>query len=452
MDRSFPPDWMWSEAFALLERAERLHREVFRPVGSTARAPAWEPPVDILETEARAARHRRPARRRGRPDRGRHRRWRPGDRRHARAAARAAVGRHSPPGAAPGALRAPGEASQRHLSAAAPAGRQRLPARQAREGGGIPCLTHLRSSAATGPAATLRLRRPPMPSSSCPSAAPCCFPDWCCRSPWDGRARSPPPSRPCASSASSASCMQRNPDAADPGPADMHRVGCVANLARYVTGQDGAHHLVCQGEQRFEVLEFLDGWPFLVARVVRIPEPDSQSPEIEARFLQPPAAGPRGPAASPAGAARSARGHPVDRLAGPARRPRRRLHGPEARGEAGDPGDRRRLPRAWTRWRACSAQRIEVLRLSQEIGRQTRAALDERQREVLLREQLAAIRRELGEGEEGKAEIAELDEAIAKAQHAQGGGGAGARRSCAGWSACRRPRPSTAWCGAISTG
>ena len=60
-------------------------------------------------------------------------------------------------------------------------------------------------------------------------------------------------------------------------------------------------------------------------------------------------------------------------------------------------------------------QRIEVLRLSQEIGRQTKAALDERQREVLLREQLAAIRRQLGEGEEGKAEIAELSEAIGKA-------------------------------------
>ena len=56
------------------------------------------------------------------------------------------------------------------------------------------------------------------------------------------------------------------------------------------------------------------------------------------------------------------------------------------------------------------AHRIEVLRLSQEIGRQTKAALDERQREVLLREQMAAIQRQLGEGEEGKAsEIAELD-------------------------------------------
>src|SRR5437764_2353721 len=62
------------------------------------------------------------------------------------------------------------------------------------------------------------------------------------------------------------------------------------------------------------------------------------------------------------------------------------------------------------------AHRIEVLRLSNEIGQQTKAALDKRQREALLREQMAAIQRQLGEGEEGKsAEIAELDKAIADA-------------------------------------
>ncbi len=64
------------------------------------------------------------------------------------------------------------------------------------------------------------------------------------------------------------------------------------------------------------------------------------------------------------------------------------------------------------------AHQIEVLRLSREIGKQTKAALDERQREVLLREQMAAIQRQLGEGgDQGKtAEIAGLTEAIAKAQ------------------------------------
>jgi ATP-dependent Lon protease len=62
------------------------------------------------------------------------------------------------------------------------------------------------------------------------------------------------------------------------------------------------------------------------------------------------------------------------------------------------------------------AQRIEVLRLSAEIGKQTKASLDERQREVLLREQMAAIQKQLGEGEEGKAEeLAELEKKIADA-------------------------------------
>jgi HSP20 family molecular chaperone IbpA len=51
MDRDLTRNWMWSEACEMLARAERLHRELFRPAGLAARVPAWEPPVDILETE-----------------------------------------------------------------------------------------------------------------------------------------------------------------------------------------------------------------------------------------------------------------------------------------------------------------------------------------------------------------------------------------------------------------
>jgi HSP20 family protein len=51
MARDLARDWMWSEACEMLARAERMHREVFRPVVTQARQPAWEPPVDILETE-----------------------------------------------------------------------------------------------------------------------------------------------------------------------------------------------------------------------------------------------------------------------------------------------------------------------------------------------------------------------------------------------------------------
>ena len=46
-----PRSWMWEEACATLERAERLHRQFFQPAHSPALAPNWEPPVDILETE-----------------------------------------------------------------------------------------------------------------------------------------------------------------------------------------------------------------------------------------------------------------------------------------------------------------------------------------------------------------------------------------------------------------
>ena len=47
-----PGAWMWAEACELLERAERLNRQFFQPRPATARRPAWEPPVDVLETDS----------------------------------------------------------------------------------------------------------------------------------------------------------------------------------------------------------------------------------------------------------------------------------------------------------------------------------------------------------------------------------------------------------------
>jgi HSP20 family protein len=42
---------MWSEACEMLARAERLHRHFFQPGSEGLRLTAWEPPVDVLETE-----------------------------------------------------------------------------------------------------------------------------------------------------------------------------------------------------------------------------------------------------------------------------------------------------------------------------------------------------------------------------------------------------------------
>ena len=46
-----PGVWMWDEACEMIDRAERLNRQFFVPSPAQARRPAWEPPLDILETE-----------------------------------------------------------------------------------------------------------------------------------------------------------------------------------------------------------------------------------------------------------------------------------------------------------------------------------------------------------------------------------------------------------------
>jgi HSP20 family protein len=56
MARNDADIWMWAEACEHLLRAERLHRQPFRPLRAPPGAgagslPVWEPPADVLETE-----------------------------------------------------------------------------------------------------------------------------------------------------------------------------------------------------------------------------------------------------------------------------------------------------------------------------------------------------------------------------------------------------------------
>jgi HSP20 family protein len=42
--------WMWAEACEILDRADRLHRQFFRPAALHSKCSTWEPPVDVYET------------------------------------------------------------------------------------------------------------------------------------------------------------------------------------------------------------------------------------------------------------------------------------------------------------------------------------------------------------------------------------------------------------------
>ena len=80
--------------------------------------------------------------------------------------------------------------------------------------------------------------------------------------------------------------LQHNAEQNEVAPDDVHWVGTAGQVVRYVTAPDGAHHLVVQGQSRVRILEFLDGWPFMVARVATVDSSETMTPEIEARFLQ----------------------------------------------------------------------------------------------------------------------------------------------------------------------
>jgi ATP-dependent Lon protease len=64
---------------------------------------------------------------------------------------------------------------------------------------------------------------------------------------------------------------------------------------------------------------------------------------------------------------------------------------------------------------AILARRIEVLKISRDVADRTRESIGDVNRKHLLREQMRTIQKELGEGDEGAAEIEELDKAIADA-------------------------------------
>ena len=136
--------------------------------------------------------------------------------------------------------------------------------------------------------------------------------------------------------------LQRDPADEDPAPEQLHAVGTVAGIMRYVTAPDGAHHIVVQGQQRFRTLEYLAGYPFLVARIERIEEPETMSPEVEARLLHLKERTLEALQYLPQAPRELANAIQAIPTPDGRRRPGRELHGPQGRGEAGDPRDHRR--------------------------------------------------------------------------------------------------------------
>ncbi|WP_332675107.1 endopeptidase La [Aromatoleum sp.] len=208
--------------------------------------------------------------------------------------------------------------------------------------------------------------------------------------------------------------LQRDEKCEVPSLSDLEPVGTVAAVVRYLTTPDGAHHVVCEGRQRFRLLELLDGYPFYAARVEWLVEPDVTSPAIDARVARLKALAGEILELLPQTPAEIA--SVVETMASPSLLADfvAALMDLDLR-EKQDILATIELEPRLDKVVDALARRVEVVRLSEDLNRQTRDRIDDQQRELLLREQLKTIRNELGEADDDDG-LTALETAITQAR------------------------------------
>jgi len=208
--------------------------------------------------------------------------------------------------------------------------------------------------------------------------------------------------------------LEREAGALEPGSDGLHRVGTAASIVRFVTAADGSHHLICQGEQRFTVLDYVSEEPFFIARIEAHKEVTVMDRETEARglnlrekTLEALQLMPQAPAEL-ANAIRAIESVPAlaDIVAS-----FMDLKSADKQDILATFDLRTRLDRVLT----VINRRIEVLKVSRQIDERTREAFDGRQKEAVLRERLRQIQKELGESNAADAEHEDLKKGIAAA-------------------------------------
>ena len=207
--------------------------------------------------------------------------------------------------------------------------------------------------------------------------------------------------------------LQKDPSVEKPSATDLYDVGVLATVVRYVTGTDGTHHMVCQGESRFRMLQIVREAPFLAARIESLTDTDTGSPEIEARLD-------------------ALKQRATEALALLPQVPSdlaRTVQAVESAGQLADlivsfmdvkASDKQEiletvnLKDRLDKVLRMLAHRVEVLKITRDISKQTQEAFGERQREAVLREQLHQLQKELGD-DEGASEAEDLEKAITAA-------------------------------------
>jgi ATP-dependent Lon protease len=203
----------------------------------------------------------------------------------------------------------------------------------------------------------------------------------------------------------------RDPDLEVPEPKDLYQIGTVAMVHRLFRAPDGTIRLLIQGLARFRLREFLQTEPYLKANIELIPETVEEGLELVALARN----------------ARDQFGHIAEMVPSIPRElvasvlaledPLQTVYTISnfQRMDLQDAQFLLEMDSVTEKLRklvSILAREVEVLEIGQKIQNEARSEIEKVQHEYFLREQLKAIQRELGEGDEQAAEVEEFRKKI----------------------------------------
>lgn len=201
---------------------------------------------------------------------------------------------------------------------------------------------------------------------------------------------------------------QRDPDVDDPVAADLYSMGCAARLVKLVKASKDNFSVVVQGLSRVRLNEFTADTPYLKARISAVEDLTTHQVEVEALTMSlkktarevlrlipelPPSAAELLERVDDAGVLADLIASNVEATVD----------------EKQTVLETVELVARMRRVLELLSRQLEVLKLSNKISSQVKGEMSRTQREYYLRQQLKAIKDELGEGDDGDEDLAELE-------------------------------------------
>ena len=208
----------------------------------------------------------------------------------------------------------------------------------------------------------------------------------------------------------------KDPEIDEPAPDEVYQMGTAALIHRLIKSPDGTMRIIVQGVERIHIDEWMTEEPYLKAKVSTLPDILPEEGDVEAEALM-------RTVVDQFGRLVALVPHLPDELmmaAASTDDPRQLVYliSTSMRMDLQDAQEILELDQVTDKLRRLTnilSHELEVLELGKKIQSEAQSEMEKMQREYFLREQLKAIQRELGEGDEQQMEIEELRTKIAEA-------------------------------------